>query len=101
MKKLYMRTIIGFSERDWVLIILFQFYGTKAGLFDGDLLQVGQYESLNLHTGRKTTPVLVYNLSNLSKIIPRQKTADIVLWMLMSLAFLQQIKVKIFKTLTK
>ena len=33
MKKLYMRTIIGPS----VLIILFRFYGSKAGLFESNL----------------------------------------------------------------
>ena len=59
MKKPYMRRVVGFFERDWVLIILLQLYGSKAGLFDGGLLWVGQYESLNLHTGRRTNPVLI------------------------------------------
>ena len=44
MKKLYMRTIIGSSGRDCVLIILFQLYGSKAGLFEGNLFWVGQCE---------------------------------------------------------
>ena len=37
-----MRTIISSSERDCVLIILFQLYGTKAGHFkEGSLFWVG------------------------------------------------------------
>ena len=40
MKKLYMCTIIGSSGRDCVLIILFQFYGSKAGLFESNLIWV-------------------------------------------------------------
>ena len=44
MKKLYMRTNIGSSERDSVLIILYQLYGSKADLFDGNLLWVSQYD---------------------------------------------------------
>ena len=46
MKKPYTRTIIGSSGRDCVLIILFQLYGSKAGLFEGNLFWVGQYEPL-------------------------------------------------------
>ena len=34
MKKLYMRTIIGSSGKDCVLIILFQLYGFKTGFFE-------------------------------------------------------------------
>ena len=34
MKKWYMRAIIGPSEGDCVLIILFQLYGSKTWLFD-------------------------------------------------------------------
>ena len=44
MKRPYMHTIIGSSGRDCVLIILFQLYGTRAGLFEGNLSWVGQYE---------------------------------------------------------
>ena len=44
MKTPYMRTIIGSSGRDCVLIILFQLYGIKAGLFEGSLFYVGQYD---------------------------------------------------------
>ena len=43
MKKPCMRTIIGSSGRDCVLIILFQYYGLKAGLFEHNLIWVGQY----------------------------------------------------------
>ena len=37
MKKLYMRTIIGSSGRDCVLIILFQLHGFKTGLFEDNI----------------------------------------------------------------
>ena len=37
MKKLYMRTIIGSSGRDCVLIILFQLHGSKTGLFEANI----------------------------------------------------------------
>ena len=40
-----MRTIIGSSERDCVLTILFQLYGYKARNFVGNLFWVGQYNS--------------------------------------------------------
>ena len=44
MKKLYLRTTIGSSGRDYVLIVLFQLYGTNAGLFEDNLFWVGQYD---------------------------------------------------------
>ena len=44
MKKTYMHTIIGSSERDFVLIILFQIYGFKTGLYENNLFWVGQYD---------------------------------------------------------
>ena len=44
MKKQYMRTIIASSGRDSVLIILFQLYGSKVGLFEGNLFWMGQYD---------------------------------------------------------
>ena len=59
MKKLYVRTIIGSSGRDCVLIIVFQLYGSKAGHFKGNLLWVHQYDPYNLHIGRKTNPILI------------------------------------------
>ena len=37
-KKPYVCTIIGSSGRDFVLMILFRLYGSKAGLFEGSLL---------------------------------------------------------------
>ena len=39
-----MHTIIGSSERDFVLIILFQLYGFKTGLYENNLFWVGQYD---------------------------------------------------------
>ena len=45
MKKPYMWSIIGSSGWEFVLIILFQLYGSKAGLFENDLFWVGQYDS--------------------------------------------------------
>ena len=40
-----MHLIIGSSGRDCVLIILFQFYGCRAGIFEGDLFWMSQYDS--------------------------------------------------------
>ena len=45
MKKQYMCTIVGSSGRDCILIILFQLYGTKAGLFEDNLFWVIQYDN--------------------------------------------------------
>ena len=40
-----MCSIIGSSRRHFVLIIIFQFYGSKFGLFEaGNLFWVGQYD---------------------------------------------------------
>ena len=39
-----MRTIIGSSGRDYLLIISFQIYDTKAGHFDINLFWFGQYD---------------------------------------------------------
>ena len=52
MKKLYMCTIIGYSGRDCVLIMLFQLYGSKAGLFQVDLFWVGKKR-------RRTNQILI------------------------------------------
>ena len=41
MKKFCMWTILGSSGSDQVLIILFQLYDSKAGLFEGNLFWVG------------------------------------------------------------
>ena len=42
MKKRYMRTIIGSSERHCVLIILFPLYGSNAGRFEFNLFWMSQ-----------------------------------------------------------
>ena len=39
-----MHRIIVSSGRDWVLIILFQLHGSRAGLFEGDSFCMGQYD---------------------------------------------------------
>ena len=44
MRKPYMCTIIDSSGSDCILIILFQLYDPKAGLFEGNLFWVGQYD---------------------------------------------------------
>ena len=60
MKKPYMRTIIGSSGRDCVLNILFQLYGLKAGLFESTLYSGWlNMTPLNLHSRRKTNPILI------------------------------------------
>ena len=38
-----MQTIIGCSRKECVLIILFQLYGSRAGLFEGDLFWEGNF----------------------------------------------------------
>ena len=75
MKKPQIGTIIGSSGRDCVLIILFQLYGSKARFFEGKLFWVGQYDPPPQLSYWKT----IHLLSSLSKIIPIQKTADIIL----------------------
>ena len=47
------------SRRDCVLIILFQLYGSKVGLFQGNLFWVGQYDPPKCSLGRKTDPMLI------------------------------------------
>ena len=60
MKKQYMCTvIIGSSGKVCALIILFQLYGFKDGLFRDNLFWEGQYDTPNLHIGRKTNPILM------------------------------------------
>ena len=58
MKTLYVCTIIGSSGRECVLIVSFQFHGSKAGHFESNLFWVGQYDH-HLPIGRKTNPILV------------------------------------------
>ena len=57
-----MYTIIGSSERDCVLTVLFQLFGSKAKLFEDNLLWASQYDPLppaNLKIGRKTNPISI------------------------------------------
>ena len=73
---------MGSFGREYVLIILFQLYGSEAGLFESNLFWVvHKYDpsprSLNFHIERRTNPIL----RNLFKIIPSQKTTDIILQM--------------------
>ena len=44
MKKPYLRTVIGSSGMDCVLIILIQLYSSNARLFEGNIFRVGQYD---------------------------------------------------------
>ena len=82
-----MCTSIGSSGRDCVLIILLQLYSSRGQLVEGDLFWVVHYDHPPM-----PPPTFVleeeliqykYNLkqllSNLSEIIPSQKTADIFL----------------------
>ena len=61
MKKPYMHTIINSSARDCALIILFQLYGPKAGIYESYLFWVGQYDPPppNLHIEIGTNPILI------------------------------------------
>ena len=63
MKKQYISTIIGSSgaynsAQDCALITLFRLYDSKAGLFEGSLFWVRQYDSPNHHNGRRTNPII-------------------------------------------
>ena len=92
-----MRTIIGSSGSNCALIILFQLYSSKAGLLK--VIYSGWSVLPSAPPPPPSTFILEeelvqyqYNLiqflSNLSKTIPHQKTTDIILQMLTSLAFL-------------
>ena len=61
MKKLYMRTIIGSSGRECVLIVLFQPYGSKAGIFENNLLWVGQCDPPTFILEEKLIQLVVIN----------------------------------------
>ena len=52
-----MCTIIGSSEKDCVLIILFQIYSTKAGLFEGNLFKIGQYDHFPIFILEEELPI--------------------------------------------
>ena len=61
MIKVYMRRIIGSSESDCTLMILFQLYGSGAGLFEGDFILNGSVWlslPLKLYTER-TNPIFI------------------------------------------
>ena len=81
-----MRTIIGSSGGDCVLMIVFQIYGSKAGLFESNFYWVGQCDPplppSTLVLEEELTQYQ-YNLiqfsSNQSKIILSLKTANIIL----------------------
>ena len=83
MKKLYMCTTICSSGKDCGLTILFQFYGSRAGLSESNLFWVGQYDPPKTFILEEKLIQYQYNLmqflSNLSKIIPSQTTASIIL----------------------
>ena len=88
MKKPYMCTIKGSSGRDCVLITLLQLYSSRGWLVEGDLFWVVHYDH---PPSPPPTPTFVFEgfiqykynlmqfLSNLSKLIPSQKTADIII----------------------
>ena len=59
MKKSYMCTVIGSRRREFVLIILFQLCGSKTGLFECNLFWLDQYDAINLHIGRRTSPIIL------------------------------------------
>ena len=72
-----MHTIIGSSRPDCILIILFQLYGSKAGLFEGDLFWVGQYDPSQTFILEDELIQyrcnLIQFLRNLSEMIPSHK----------------------------
>ena len=61
MKKPYINTITSSFGRDCVLMMLFQLYGTKAGLFKVVCSSwVNMTPSYNHHIGRRAAPTLTY-----------------------------------------
>ena len=83
MKEPYMRTFIGYSGRDCVFIVLFQLCGSNAELFQVNLFWMGKYDPLRptfiLEEALINKCNLIQFLNNLSKIIPSQKTAGLIL----------------------
>ena len=81
MKEPCMRAIIGHSRRTF--IILFQLCGSKAELYQVDLFWMGKYDPLRptfiLEEALINKCNLIQFLNNLSKIIPSQKTAALIL----------------------
>ena len=58
MKKRYIRTIIRFSGKDCVLIILFQLFGSKTRLFK-TIYSRWVIVPANLHIGITTNPIFI------------------------------------------
>ena len=77
-----MRTVIVSFGWDCVLIILFQLCD-RAGLFESNLFWVGQCDLCSIFILEEELLQYWYNLiqftSNLSKIIPDQKSGDVIL----------------------
>ena len=95
-----MCTILGYSGRDCALIIVFNFMAIGLNLFKL-VFQVCKYTPPIPSTFILEEEVIQYQyynliqfLNNISKIIPSQKTVVIILQMLKSLTFLQQVKVR-------
>ena len=98
-----MCTILGYSGRDCALIIFFNFMAIGLNLFNL-VFQVRKYTPPPLpipSTFILEEEVIQYQyynliqfLNNISKIIPSQNTVVIILQMLKSLTFLQQVKVR-------
>ena len=60
---------IGSSGRDCVLFILFQIYGSRAGLFEGDLFWVGQYGSVSTNKTLHYLQTVLYFLNRTSVLV--------------------------------
>ena len=65
-----MCTIIGSSGRDCILIILFQLYGCKTRLFEGNLFWIDQYSNR-----RSKSSNLLNDLVNFNKIFGKNVVA--------------------------
>ena len=61
-----MHIIIGSSGRSCVLMILFQLYDTKAGLFEGNLLWAGQNDHFPTFILEEKLIKYTYNLMQFS-----------------------------------
>ena len=57
-----MHALKGFSGRDCVFIILFQLYGSRAGLFESYLFQLGQYDPMPTFILKQKLIQYKYNL---------------------------------------
>ena len=59
---------IGSSGRDCVLFILFQIYGSRAKLFEGDLFWVDQYESVSTNKAVHCLQTVLYFLKYILRV---------------------------------